>query len=163
MTKHKNRQQPPCDKSYVSVLSSMPGKISEFFEDTNPGDIIVEADGKKWWYLCSKCDYKNDRLYHSKMHFIRVHVKGGRGNPGRRKFSSQENARTYKTSLKTYNSVLSTVPNIAPVHTPTAITQMKCCQSKRHVREEIASKIPPAPVGGMYIRMTFGEFKVNKE
>jgi hypothetical protein len=30
---------------------------------------------QKRWYHCELCDYLNDRLYHSKMHYERIHVK----------------------------------------------------------------------------------------
>ncbi len=44
-------------------------------------------DGSKRWYHCSLCSYFNDRLYHSKMHYERIHVKKGRSIPRKQKYA----------------------------------------------------------------------------
>ena len=42
---------------------------------------------KKTFFKCSKCSYKNTRLYHTKMHFIRIHIQNGKPSHNKRKFS----------------------------------------------------------------------------
>jgi hypothetical protein len=36
--------------------------------------LLTYHDGRKRWYHCTQCKYFNDRLYHSKMHYQRIHV-----------------------------------------------------------------------------------------
>ena len=43
----------------------------------NRPELLTYHDGKKRWFHCSKCEYWNDRLYHTKMHYERIHVKQG--------------------------------------------------------------------------------------
>ena len=64
-------------------------------------------DGQKWWYRCRECAYFNDRSYHSRMHYQRIHVNGGRAMQSRRKFADaaiipayQEPKKVKKTSAK---------------------------------------------------------------
>jgi len=38
-------------------------------------------------FKCSKCNYRNTRLYHTKMHFIRIHIQNGKPIHKKRKFS----------------------------------------------------------------------------
>ena len=52
----------------------------------NRPELLVYHDGKKRWFHCSKCEYWNDRLYHTKMHYERIHVKQGRSMPRKRKY-----------------------------------------------------------------------------
>ena len=42
----------------------------------------------KKWYHCEQCDYLNDRLYHSKMHYERIHVKNGKQQFHKRKHTN---------------------------------------------------------------------------
>jgi len=42
----------------------------------------------KRWYHCELCDYLNDRLYHSKMHYERIHVKKGKQQFHKRKHTN---------------------------------------------------------------------------
>ena len=52
----------------------------------NRPELLTYHDGKKRWFHCSKCEYWNDRLYHTKMHYERIHVKQGRSMPRKRKY-----------------------------------------------------------------------------
>jgi len=47
------------------------------------------AKGSKFMYACVKCPYVNDRLYHAKMHFQRIHVQNGRSITSRRKYEAR--------------------------------------------------------------------------
>eukprot|EP00802_Teleaulax_amphioxeia_P006734 Tamp_06739.p1 GENE.Tamp_06739~~Tamp_06739.p1 ORF type:complete len:776 (-),score=131.94 Tamp_06739:318-2567(-) len=49
--------------------------------------LLTRLDGKKRWFHCSKCEYRNDRLYHTKMHYERIHVNQGRSMPRKRKYA----------------------------------------------------------------------------
>lgn len=52
----------------------------------NRPELLTFHDGQKRWFHCSKCEYWNDRLYHTKMHYERIHVKQGRSMPRKRKY-----------------------------------------------------------------------------
>ena len=43
--------------------------------------LLTYHDGRKRWYHCTQCKYFNDRLYHSKMHYQRIHVNQGKSMP----------------------------------------------------------------------------------
>jgi hypothetical protein len=49
--------------------------------------LLCLHDGTKKWYHCELCDYRNDRLYHSKMHFQRIHINNGKSMPRKRKYT----------------------------------------------------------------------------
>jgi len=38
------------------------------------------------FFICSKCNYKSTRKYHTRMHFIRIHIKKGKPVHKKRKF-----------------------------------------------------------------------------
>ena len=38
------------------------------------------------FFTCSKCNYKSTRKYHTRMHFIRIHIKKGTPSHKKRKF-----------------------------------------------------------------------------
>ncbi|EKX41820.1 hypothetical protein GUITHDRAFT_164310 [Guillardia theta CCMP2712] len=48
--------------------------------------LLTCVEGKKRWYQCIDCSYRNDRLYHSKRHYERIHVKHGKSAPSKRKY-----------------------------------------------------------------------------
>jgi len=48
--------------------------------------LLTYHDGRKRWYHCTQCRYFNDRLYHSKMHYQRIHVNQGKSMPRKRKY-----------------------------------------------------------------------------
>jgi len=50
--------------------------------------VDVKYEGKKAWFYCSRCSYKNDRQYHAKMHFLRIHVNGGNSCESKRKYKT---------------------------------------------------------------------------
>ena len=57
------------------------------WEPTKHLGLLSYYDGTKRWYHCCQCAYFNDRLYHSKMHFERIHVKKGRPIPRKQKYT----------------------------------------------------------------------------
>ncbi|KAJ1487631.1 hypothetical protein T484DRAFT_1786133, partial [Baffinella frigidus] len=52
--------------------------------------LLTYYDGAKRWYHCRECDYFNDRLYHCKMHYERIHVKEGKAMARKRKYPSTD-------------------------------------------------------------------------
>ncbi|KAJ1487901.1 hypothetical protein T484DRAFT_1888271, partial [Baffinella frigidus] len=48
--------------------------------------LLTFHDGRKRWYHCTACQYFNDRLYHCKMHYERIHVNNGKSMPRKRKY-----------------------------------------------------------------------------
>lgn len=55
------------------------------WEESCHEGLLTFHDGKKRWYHCTTCQYFNDRLYHSKMHYERIHVRQGKSMPRKRK------------------------------------------------------------------------------
>ena len=51
--------------------------------------LDVKYEGKKAWFYCSRCSYKNDRRYHAKMHFLRIHVNGGNSCESKQKYKKR--------------------------------------------------------------------------
>ena len=99
------------------------------FAKWEPSDIdglLVFHDGLKRWFRCCMCSYLNNRAYHSRMHYQRVHVNGGKAMVSRRKFS-------------TYLS-----PHLEKI-SPTAVKQAKAVVNRtkpiRHDREEVAKRL----------------------
>ena len=39
----------------------------------------------KNYYYCTKCNYKTNRKYHARMHFIRIHINNGNPLVNKRK------------------------------------------------------------------------------
>ena len=70
-----------------AVSSTRPAAIagSQWATSDHEG-LLTLHDGNKRWYHCERCEYRNDRLYHSKMHFQRIHVKNGKSMPRKRKY-----------------------------------------------------------------------------
>ena len=58
------------------------------WEPTKHAGLLSYFDGTKRWYHCCFCAYLNDRLYHSKMHYERIHVKQGRSIPRKQKYAN---------------------------------------------------------------------------
>ena len=56
------------------------------WEPSKHEGLLTLRYGNKQWYQCSACSYFNDRLYHTKMHFQRIHVNLGREMNAKRKF-----------------------------------------------------------------------------
>ena len=48
--------------------------------------LYTYHDGTKRWFHCISCQYYSDRLYHSKMHYQRIHINGGKAMEKKRKF-----------------------------------------------------------------------------
>jgi len=70
----------PAESSKASALSG------NWVKSEHEG-LLTLHDGAKRWYHCAVCDYRNDRLYHSKMHYMRIHVKNGKSMPRKRKYA----------------------------------------------------------------------------
>jgi hypothetical protein len=51
--------------------------------------LLTRHHGGIRWFRCSKCEYWNDRFYHAKMHYERIHVNQGRCMPSRRKYRAE--------------------------------------------------------------------------
>ena len=99
------------------------------FAKWEPSDIdglLVFHDGLKRWFRCCMCSYLNNRAYHSRMHYQRVHVNGGKAMVSRRKFS-------------TYLS-----PHLEKI-SPTAVKQAKAVVNRtkpiRHDREDVVKRL----------------------
>jgi hypothetical protein len=57
----------------------------------SPHDGLLSFhDGTRHWYHCIRCSYYKERLYHAKMHFIRIHVKKGKPSPKKRAYQRKE-------------------------------------------------------------------------
>jgi hypothetical protein len=56
--------------------------IKEYHNHLSKMNIIKKNN----MYVCSQCDYINNRKYHTKMHFIRIHVKNGNPMETKRKY-----------------------------------------------------------------------------
>jgi len=48
--------------------------------------LQIKSVDNKLWFFCIHCDYNNDRKYHAKMHFKRIHVNGGHALKNKRKY-----------------------------------------------------------------------------
>jgi UDP-N-acetylenolpyruvoylglucosamine reductase len=56
------------------------------WEPSEHEGLLFYKEGVKCWYRCSGCCYINDRLYHAKMHYMRIHVNKGRPALLKRKY-----------------------------------------------------------------------------
>ena len=96
------------------------------WEPSHIDGLLVFHDGLKRWFRCCMCSYLNNRAYHSRMHYQRVHVNGGKAMVSRRKFS-------------TYLS-----PHLEKI-SPTAVKQAKAVVNRtkpiRHDREDVAKQL----------------------
>ena len=54
--------------------------------------ITLIDEGKKM-FACSSCNYISDRLYHTRMHIERIHVKHGHPMKNKRKYKKDENVK----------------------------------------------------------------------
>eukprot|EP00961_Rhodomonas_salina_P237074 3204345-Rhodomonas_salina.1 len=48
------------------------------WEPTQHEGLQMFYDGFETWFRCTECEYCNTRLYHARMHYLRIHVGGGR-------------------------------------------------------------------------------------
>jgi len=104
--------------------------------------LDVKYEGKKAWFYCSRCSYKNDRRYHAKMHFLRIHVNGG---------NSCESKQKYK---KRVPSVVEFFRQTLRKKTPEKIVEK--------TPEKIVEKTPEKIVKktGFVTKMVFGDFDI---
>ena len=58
------------------------------WEPSEHDGLNFYSDGRKSWYHCTQCEYYNDRLYHAKKHFQRVHVQNGRNLLKKQKYAN---------------------------------------------------------------------------
>ena len=75
-------------KNESAASSKSPAPGGEWVKSDHDG-LLTHHDGTKRWYHCELCEYRNDRLYHSKMHYFRIHVKNGKSMPNKRKYSER--------------------------------------------------------------------------
>jgi hypothetical protein len=67
--------------------------------------LYTYHDGKKRWFHCVFCKYHSDRLYHSKMHYLRIHINGGKAMEKKRKYLEVDADEQNETSPKTSSPV----------------------------------------------------------
>ena len=70
-----------------TAASARPAALSGAWVKSEHEGLLTLHDGAKRWYHCELCEYRNDRLYHSKMHFLRIHVNNGKSMPRKRKYA----------------------------------------------------------------------------
>jgi len=51
--------------------------------------LDIKYEGNKCWFHCLRCSYRNDKQYHAKMRFLRIHVNGGNSCERKRKYLSK--------------------------------------------------------------------------
>lgn len=73
----------------LEVSSDSPGPNTQWEKSEHDG-LLTYHDGRKWWFHCQCCDYLNDRLYHTKMHYQRIHVQEGKAMTRKRKYPGSE-------------------------------------------------------------------------
>jgi len=118
-------------KNEAAASSKSSAQGSEWAKSDHDG-LLTLHDGTKRWYHCELCEYRNDRLYHSKMHFLRIHVKNGKSMPNKRKYSD-----------KTADSgQASTVP------APRAPAQSGSDAQARNAQTPVAIPVSPSGVRG---------------
>lgn len=73
-----------------SASHAREGVVAGWEESEHEGLLTMLDEKKKRWYRCKNenCDYINDRLYHSKMHYERIHIKNGVAMPRKRKYDT---------------------------------------------------------------------------
>jgi len=49
-------------------------------------NFIIPIDNKAKLFYCYLCQYKSERYYHTKMHFLRIHVNSGKPLYRKRKY-----------------------------------------------------------------------------
>lgn len=69
--------------------SDSPGPNTQWERSEHEG-LLTYHDGRKWWFHCQSCDYLNDRLYHTKMHYQRIHVQAGKAMTLKRKYPASQ-------------------------------------------------------------------------
>ena len=77
--------------------------------------LLTYHDGAKRWYHCRECDYFNDRLYHCKMHYDRIHVKEGKAMARKRKYPATD--------------LPDVIPSVPDVHHPVVASSPRRCVS----------------------------------
>ena len=59
--------------TFIKGVDPVPAEASHI-----PADVIGQIKDGRRVYACKKCDYINDHAYHARMHFTRVHIRGGK-------------------------------------------------------------------------------------
>jgi len=62
--------------------------------------LEIKPVNNKLWYFCLHCNYNNDRKYHAKMHFQRIHVNGGRASHNKRKYPEKFESSDEQNNMK---------------------------------------------------------------
>jgi len=74
---------------------------------TNASKKSRSAKGSKFMYACVQCPYVNDRLYHAKMHYQRIHLQNGRSVMCRRKYEARGSTESLQNKAPSAASVSS--------------------------------------------------------
>ena len=75
-----------------SVLAPFSSKFRQWEVTAHDGLVYSpKTQDLRAMFACQKCAYQNDRLYHAKMHHLRIHVLNGFAMPGKRKYTQTEN------------------------------------------------------------------------
>jgi len=72
------------------IIKLKNNEINDFFDSICLTNIIKYYQNKKVYYMCSRCNYVNDRLYHCKMHFLRIHIHSGKPVNKKRKYKIKQ-------------------------------------------------------------------------
>lgn len=64
--------------------------INDYYQYLYKIFIIEKNINNKKLFICNKCNYINNRYYHVKMHFFRIHIKNGKPIIKKRKFSKYQ-------------------------------------------------------------------------
>jgi hypothetical protein len=121
------------------------------WEPSEHDGLLTFHDGKKRWYHCQKCEYFNDRLYHSKMHFERIHVKMGKSMPRKRKYPNSSNV-PITEDTPAPKSVL--IPKDAAKSFPGKSTARLCSPTKSSPTKGRAASTKPADAASPAERST---------
>lgn len=107
--------------------------------------LLSLYDGTKRWYHCEHCDYMNDRLYHSKMHYQRIHIKNGKSMPRKRKYTEgQDGPRPAAPPLRVYPEFVAPAPNKRP-NAPARLAGT--LHHSARPEEDLRCKLFPTPSG----------------
>jgi hypothetical protein len=105
---------------------SLPENSDIPWEPTKHVGLLSYFDGTKRWYHCCFCAYMNDRLYHSKMHYERIHVKKGRSIPRKQKYANLSGLKsnTVRSRAECNEPETSAFERVVPLKALTDISSM---------------------------------------
>ena len=118
------------------------------WEPSDIDGLLVFYDGLKRWFRCCMCSYLNDRAYHSRMHYQRIHVNGGRAMVGKRKFSTYLSPCLEKrspTAVKQAKAVVNR-PKVEPIRHDLEVVKRPKVEPIKHDREEVVKRLEVEPI-----------------